>query len=293
MTISPQRPLPLFVRVLLVPWNVVVAAACFTMFTWIVHDRHMPGWPAVLDRTSVGPVIRIGSGAPVAAVVDTLLFAVFGLLHAGAARRAVYELLGRTLGLVHKQALRTVFMTITAAAWLGLLLCWQPIGNNLWDLRPVLARVGLASSFVDPAAKLFSFGCVLLCLGTVVRHGAFRFIGLRQLVAAPERSDDMGAFTTAAEEASRPVLLTTGIYGVVRHPMYMYLLAAVVVRPTLSMDLALWFGCAVVFLFVALPLEEEKLIAIFGLQYREYRQRTPAFIPFWPMRWKLGARDNQ
>jgi protein-S-isoprenylcysteine O-methyltransferase Ste14 len=279
-----NRPLSFPLRMLLVPWNVLATLACFTMFTWLVHDRHMPGWPAILDRTQRGPVWTVGGGLATAVLVDVLLFAAFGLLHAGAARRGVYLLLGQTLGIVHKQALRTAFMTLTALAWLGLLLCWQPTGRDAWDLTPALAAgLGLFSrAVVDDAAKLVSFGFVLLCLGTVVRHGAFRFIGLRQLLTGPERSDDLGAFVDV-QQASRPVLLTTGIYGVVRHPMYMYLLAAVVVRPTLSMDLLIWLLCAIAFLLIALPLEEEKLIAIFGDQYRDYRRRIPAFIPFWPM----------
>jgi protein-S-isoprenylcysteine O-methyltransferase Ste14 len=165
-------------------------------------------------------------------------------------------------------------------------LFWQPTGVTVWDLAPSFATIwGVTRSSVDSAAKLVSFGFVLLCLGTVARHGAFRFVGLRQLFGAAERTDEMGAFVDSPE-ASRPVLLTTGIYGLVRHPMYMYLLAAVLVRPTLSLDLLVWFLCSVGFLSFALPLEEAKLIAIFGQPYREYQRRTPAFVPFWPASWR-------
>ncbi len=289
MSSETERPLPLPLRVILVPWNAAMTAACFSMFTWIVHDRHMPGWPAALDRATLGPVVHLARGPLSAAAVDAALFALFGLVHAGAARRAVYRFLGATTGVVHRQALRTVFMSLTAAAWLTLVFLWQPTGAFVWDLRPALARVGLDPHRVDGASHVVSFAFVLLCLGTVVRHGAFRFVGLRQLLAGPERTDAMGAFVDPGA-APRPVLLTTGIYGVVRHPMYMYLLAAAVVRPALSLDLGVWFACAVAFLLVALPLEEEKLIEIFGDAYREYRRRTPAFVPFWPAAWTLAAR---
>ncbi len=290
MHATDEPPLPSWRRWLLVPWNLFATAACFTMFTWIVHDRRMPGWPAQLDRTTHGPLVRAGGGVAGAVAVDVALFALFGLLHAGAARRAVYLLVGRTLGLVHKQSLRTAFMTVTALAWLTLLFFWQPTGVVVWDLRPAFARVGVAGHTVDAVSSLVSFGFVLLCLGTVVRHGAFKFVGLRQLLAGPEHTDDLGAFVTP-DDARKPVLLTTGIYGVVRHPMYMYLLASVIVRATLSLDLLTWFACAVVFLVIALPLEEEKLVEMFGAQYRAYRRRTPAFVPLWPARWSL-RRDE-
>ena len=278
------RPLAAPIRLLLLIWNLLATAASFSIFTWLVHDRHMPGWPALLDRATLGPLFRVGHSVLAAVSVDVLLFAGFGLLHAGAARRAVYLMLGQRWGIVHKQALRTVFMTITALAWLGLVFCWQPTRAWVWDIAPWLASsLGVARSTLDSGAKLLSFGFVLLCLGTVARHGAFRFVGLRQLLAAPEHTDELGAFVDSAP-VSQPVLLTTGIYGVVRHPMYTYLLAAVIVRPSLSLDLMVWFLCAVGFLLIALPLEEAKLVAIFGEGYQAYQRRTPAFIPFWPMR---------
>jgi protein-S-isoprenylcysteine O-methyltransferase Ste14 len=131
---------------------------------------------------------------------------------------------------------------------------------------------------VDTYGPLLPFAFVLLCLWTVVRHGALRFLGISQLVASANHTDEIGVFTAGAS----PRLVTTGTYGIVRHPMYAYLLAAAVVRPVLSLDLLIWFLCAAVVLAIAIPLEEEKLIAIFGAQYREYQRRTPAFVPFWP-----------
>src|SRR5258706_10033426 len=64
---STERPLPALLRALLVPWNLLMMSACFTMFTWIVHDRRMPGWPDALDRVKHGPLLRVGGGVVVAA----------------------------------------------------------------------------------------------------------------------------------------------------------------------------------------------------------------------------------
>jgi len=51
----------------------------------------------------------------------------------------------------------------------------------------------------------------------VVRHDPFRFSGIRQLLSHPECTDEMGRLRKDA----RPRLLTTGMYGVVRHPIYL------------------------------------------------------------------------
>lgn len=267
-------------RVILVVWNVSMSVVCFTMFTWIVHDRHMPGWPDVLDRVKHGPLMDVaGHNVPLAVAVDVLIVAAFGLIHAGSARRSFYLGLTRTIG-VPPPALRTVFMTLTAAAWLAVMLLWQSTGVIVFDSRPALAALGIAPVLVDEYGPLIPFAFVLLCLWVVVRHDPFRFVGIRQLLADPESTDDMGRLRTGAT----PRLLTTGMYGVVRHPIYLYLLASVVVRPVLSLDLLVWFASLVGLLIVALPHEERKLIAVFGDDYRTYQRRTPAFIPLWPTR---------
>jgi hypothetical protein len=298
------EPLPIVVRAVLVVWNTVVAAACFTLFTWIVHDRRMPGWPDILDRVTHGPIVDLAGDSVAAAIaIDVLLFALFGLIHAGFARRTVHLAISRTGGIAPRQVLRTVFMTVTAVAWLTVVFFWQHTGVLVLDLRPALARIGIAPEQVDTYGPLIPFAFVLLCLGTVARHGVLRFMGIRQLLASPDRTDEMGAFrdepsASIVARAQAPIahglgsesggapqrLMTTGMYGVVRHPMYMYLLASVLIRPVLSLDLLIFFIASVLFLTIALPLEEQKLIAVFGDQYRRYQQRTPAFIPLWPTR---------
>jgi protein-S-isoprenylcysteine O-methyltransferase Ste14 len=256
---------------------------CTTLFTWLVHDRRMPGWPSVFDRVPAGPILKVGDhGTFVSVIIDIGLFAIFGLLHAGFARRAAYRAL-RTAGGVHKQALRTVYMTVTAAGWLTLMFCWQHTGVVVWDLRPALGRIGISAAAVDKYGPLIPFAFALLCVGTVLRHGALRFLGIRQLLSSPERTNDLGGYLEG-ETTEAPKLLTTGIYGVVRHPMYMYLLATALVHLVLSLDLLIWALSAMTLLAAALPYEEEKLIVTFGEAYRDYQKRTPAFVPFLPMR---------
>src|SRR5262245_1190585 len=114
-----------------------MTAACFTLFTWIVHDRRMPGWPGALDRVQHGPLFRAGGGVAGAVLADLLLIAGFGLVHAVHARPHVSLWLGRRFP---RQVLRTLFMTSTAAAWLLVLLSWQHTRVTVWDLRPALAR---------------------------------------------------------------------------------------------------------------------------------------------------------
>jgi len=77
----------------------------------------------------------------------------------------------------------------------------------------------------------------------------------------------------------------------VRHPMYMYLEAAIGVVPVMTLDRLVFLNASLFFLWIALPLEEDKLIDIFGQEYEDYRQKVPAFFPLWRWSWPGSSRD--
>src|SRR5262249_25457720 len=107
--------------------------------------------------------------------------------------------------------------------------------------------------------------------GFVVRHhDFFEFSGLRQLY---QRADEVGRPT------GMPRLVDTGIYGVIRHPMYFFTLAAMLVCPLMTLDLAIVFAASALYLAVGIPIEERKLVTTFGEPYLQYRSRVPALIP--------------
>jgi protein-S-isoprenylcysteine O-methyltransferase Ste14 len=78
------------------------------------------------------------------------------------------------------------------------------------------------------------------------------------------------------------LLVTTGIYRYIRHPMYSALL--LFVWGMLLADLS-WPGLAIAllttaFLLKAVLVEEQENIAFFGQSYVEYMHRTRRFFPF-------------
>lgn len=117
---------------------------------------------------------------------------------------------------------------------------------------------------------------ILLSLSTFILIWSFftfdplEFIGLRQVIR----------FYTGQDAADdRQVLVSTGLYGIVRHPMYsgtlLFIwgldstLAEVIMKIILS-----------IYLFVGAILEERKLIQEFGQSYVEYQKKVPMLIPF-------------
>jgi protein-S-isoprenylcysteine O-methyltransferase Ste14 len=77
------------------------------------------------------------------------------------------------------------------------------------------------------------------------------------------------------------VLLTNGIYGRVRHPRYLEILLFMLGYSLISNYLAVYGALVVmaVSLAVLIPIEERELVARFGHDYIEYRQRIPAIVP--------------
>ena len=86
--------------------------------------------------------------------------------------------------------------------------------------------------------------------------------------------------TRSGNEAAK--LHTTGLYGLVRHPLYLatflFVIGLLIYLPTYSNLIAA--GSLITYTCVAIPLEEKKLIEIFGGDYLSYKIRTAALIPF-------------
>jgi protein-S-isoprenylcysteine O-methyltransferase Ste14 len=103
---------------------------------------------------------------------------------------------------------------------------------------------------------------MLLLLG-LLQTDSLHFVGLRQLVRA--------------EGESR--LVRTGLYGWVRHPLYLFGLVLLWLTPTVSRNLLTVYVLLTVYIFIGATLEENRLLDEFGATYSDYRSRTPMIIP--------------
>jgi protein-S-isoprenylcysteine O-methyltransferase Ste14 len=105
---------------------------------------------------------------------------------------------------------------------------------------------------------------VILMVG-MKQTGVFSFLGFRQLISP--------------EDNSSPVLVTTGLYKYVRHPLYTAGLAVIWFIPYISLNLlALNLGITI-YIIIGAYIEERKLNAEYGPEYIEYSRQTPMLIP--------------
>ena len=195
---------------------------------------------------------RPQQGGPlvVPVVVNLTLFTAFALHHSAFARSGVK----RRVGDVIPPALERAAYTLVASLLFGAV-CWW------W--RPV---PGVLYSVDGPWRWLphVVFGAgVTVTLLSARRLDALDLAGVRQVMAASRPAAPPGA-----------ALLTTGLYGLVRHPIYFGWVLLVLGVPDMTMTRFVFAGISSLYLAVAIPFEERSLTETFGPEYASYQRRV-------------------
>ena len=94
---------------------------------------------------------------------------------------------------------------------------------------------------------------------------------------------DLGLnWSPSLEIREKHELITRGIYGVIRHPMYASQWLWVLAQPLLLQNWIAGFASLLVFsffYFLRVKEEEKMMIDSFGIQYQEYRKKTGGVLP--------------
>lgn len=145
-----------------------------------------------------------------------------------------------------------------------------------WEAILALAVLALPVWFFDPFSlrQVVSWILLIWSIYPVVE-------GLRLLRGRGRPDDRRGGEALLGLEKTT-ALVTGGLYGLIRHPMYTSLLmlawGVFLKIPSLS-GLALALA-ATIFLYQTAKIEEGENTAYFGQPYVDYRRRTKMFIPY-------------
>jgi len=77
-------------------------------------------------------------------------------------------------------------------------------------------------------------------------------------------------------------LITRGIYGVIRHPMYSSQWILAIAQPLLLQNWLVGFANLIIFIpfyFLRVQAEEKMMLDSFGDEYRDYMKKTGAILP--------------
>ena len=195
---------------------------------------------------------RAQQGGPMAVpvAVNLALFTAFALHHSAFARSGVK----RRVGDVIPPALERAAYTLVASLLFGAV-CWgwRPVPGVLYSVE---------GSWRWLAHVVFGAG-VTVTLLSARRLDALDLAGVRQVMAGRR-----------AAVTARPDLLTTGLYGLVRHPIYFGWVLLVLGVPDMTMTRFVFAGISTLYLAIAIPFEERSLTETFGPDYASYQQQV-------------------
>jgi protein-S-isoprenylcysteine O-methyltransferase Ste14 len=215
---------------------------CFLIF--LAEPRQVVSWwplPTVDGAASLYPPV-------LAALIDLLLIALFGLQHSVMARTWFKR---RVMGRVPPPLERVTYVHMANASLFTLILCWQPIPVEIWNVQEDLAR--------DLVWCLFAAGWIIFFLGAW-SFGIRDLLGIEQVTAWRE-----GRLQTRT--------LKTGLlYRWLRHPMYVGVLMSIWATPRMSFGHLLLALALTGYVLIAMRYEERDLLHQFGGRYRRWRR---------------------
>jgi len=146
------------------------------------------------------------------------------------------------------------------------LITWMPITWFIFANRGLILRYKLElPMLVHITGWIVFMGGILLQLWTLRLLGGWRIMGLPEVTDVGENR-----------------IVATGPFTVIRHPTYlshtMMFTGAFFISSVVALGVMTLIDIIIVNLLV-IPLEDRELIMRFGDEYKEYKNRVPAFFP--------------
>jgi protein-S-isoprenylcysteine O-methyltransferase Ste14 len=207
--------------------------------------------PKTIDT---GSIVPIGE----ALVVNVLLLSLFAVQHSVMARRQFKHWWTR---FVPVSVERSTYVLLASLAVILLLWQWRPMPAVVWQVDNPQIAVAITG---------VSLGGWLLVLVSTFLINHFELFGLHQVINH-----------LAGRSMAEPRFKTPVLYKVVRHPLYLGFIIAFWAAPTMTAGHLLFAAVTTAYILVGIFLEERDLIALFGDEYRRYRERVAMLVPFW------------
>jgi protein-S-isoprenylcysteine O-methyltransferase Ste14 len=218
-----------------------------------------------VPRTVDGPA---RTTTEVAMVVDLGLLGLFAVQHSVMARPRFKSWLRRR---IPASLERTTYVLATDVCLVMLLVLWQPLGGQVWDVGGAMAVL------------LWSF-CVagwLLAVTATFAVDHLELTGLRQ-----------AGWAASAPTAEVSELQTGGLHAVVRHPLLAGMVLAFWATPHMGGSHLLFALVSTGYVAIGMRFEERDLRRSFGAAYDDYAARVPALLPV-PRLGRLRSQISQ
>jgi methanethiol S-methyltransferase len=200
----------------------------------------------------VGPM----ADPKVAALIDVVLIALFGIQHSVMARQGFKR---RWTRIVPPQAERSVYVLAASAMLIILMLLWRPIDAIVWNIS--------SPAVIDIIWVLFWVGWATVLVSTfLINH--FELFGLQQ-----------AWFYMRGRDAAPPKFHQPLFYKYVRHPLYLGFYLAFWAAPEMTVGHLLLAVGVSIYMLIAIRYEEHDLVGLFGKDYEDYRSNVGMLTP--------------
>jgi protein-S-isoprenylcysteine O-methyltransferase Ste14 len=200
-------------------------------------------------------LVKFGRPAPsdsagFALSVNILLFSAFAVHHSLLARSGIKRWVHN---LVPPELERSLYTWVSSLLFLGVCGWWQFVPGVIYDVE---------GPWRLPAYGV-QFGGLLLTVRASSAIDVLDLAGVRPVLLAA-RGATPGHVT----------LETSGVYGFVRHPLYLGWVLFVFGTPVMTATRATFAVVSTAYLFIAVPWEERSLLEVFGADYEAYQKKV-------------------
>jgi methanethiol S-methyltransferase len=211
----------------------------------------------VVPKTIDGSAAAAATPLLQAIVVNLILMSIFAVQHSVMARPQFKRWWTK---FVPAAVERATYVLLASLALALLIWQWRPMPAIVWQIAgPQLAAAVIGLSFVG--------WFIVLTSTFLINH--FELFGLHQV-----------ANNLSGRPMPAPRFRTPLFYRFVRHPIYLGFIIAFWAAPTMTQGHLLFAAVTTAYIFVGIWLEERDLVALFGDDYRRYRQRVAMLMPW-------------
>lgn len=230
-------------------YGILVYMFFFATFLYAVGFVSGIGVPKTIDTGDTGPLWT-------ALGIDLVLMSVFAIQHSVMARPGFKRWWTQY---VSPAVERSTYVLAATLALALMMWQWRPFPAVIWHVSDANAAGVLYA--------LQAIGWTMVLTSTfLINH--FELFGLHQVTS-----------NLTGQPMPPPRFRTPLLYKVVRHPIYLGFIIAFWAAPTMTVGHLLFAAVTTAYIFVGIALEERDLVAIFGDDYRRYRERVGMVLP--------------
>lgn len=184
-----------------------------------------------------------------------LALAIWGFVHSLTASLALKEKAAQLFGADFVRLYRLLYNGFALLTFLPVMALVAMLPNQI--LYSVSAPWNYVMSAIQGVAAF-------MLVVAVIQTDALHFAGLKQLFV----------------EDTKGTLTTSGLYKIVRHPIYTFSLLFLWLTPAMTDNTLIFYIGVTLYFIVGAYFEEKKLLREFGGNYVAYKKSTAMIIPF-------------